>query len=192
MLRERVSNIIRIPVLCIPAIRRIQTYRCVRVYLRIYFVFSCGREKRKSIMYLLENIWKIHTHTSARARAQTHTHTRIRIIFAVLSSYCSPSHMRVVIRRHNTSCTLTFTRSLSLFFSSYCWQCAKNLLANFCKLANVRDSLCVTLSRGVTNTKATEIMIKKVYCIWSYCDVTVEYKKNIYIHKKDAVFKNCI
>lgn len=78
-----------------------------------------------------------------------------------------------------------------LFFPSYCWQCAKNLLANFCKLANVRDSLCVTLSRGVTNTKATEIMIKKVYCIWSYCDVTVEYKKNIYIHKKDAVFKNC-
>lgn len=139
-------------------------------------------------MYLFENIWKIHTHTSARARVHTHihTHTRIRIIFAVLSSYCSPSYMRVVIRRH-TSCTLTFTRSLSFFFPSYCWQCAKNLLANFCKLANVRDSLCVTLSRGVTNTKATEIMIKK-FIVYEATVMLLLNIKKIYIYIKKMLY----
>lgn len=75
MLRGRVSNIIRIPVLCIPAIRRIQTYRCVRVYLRIYFVFSCGREK-KEINHVSFKEYMKNTYTHERARARVHIHTQ--------------------------------------------------------------------------------------------------------------------
>lgn len=127
----------------------------------IILALLCTWIQINNSVYVMDRIY-INGFTISKKRFQFH---------AIISVYIYK------YMRSHTHCDLTIMKSACTH------EFLPSRLSSYSRDESFRNSPCHACV--VTNTKRQIKLWTKIYCIWSYCDVTVEYKKiylYIYIH----------